>query len=377
MNKSCILLTAAALSLLATRLPLAAQTFDAPNDGSYGAMNISANTTLDLPPDGVFRCTTITVGPNATLRFNRNPLNTPIYLLATGDILIQGAINLSGGNNDGAIPGTGGPGGFDGGFGGFGQVAPANQGGDGHGPGYGRDITNPQNQRGGVYAGPHGGNTNVYGNSLIMPLIGGSGGAGYGGNPGAGGGGGGGAILLASSTKITITGSISARGGYGPGGGGSGGAVRVIAPVVTGNGSLDVRASGYAGDGRIRVDCTDRLAYRNLTLYGASSRGNRMQVYPASIPNLRFVEAAGQAIAEDAGAGVTVTLPAGSPAEQSVKLRALGFTGQVPVRVVVVPEHSASTSYDITLDAGATPAEATLNVTLIPGEPTRIEAWTK
>jgi hypothetical protein len=372
MNKSCILLTAAALSLLATRLPLAAQTFDAPNDGSYGAMNITADTTLDLPPDGVFRCTTITIGPNVTLRFNRNALSTPVYLLATGDILIQGAINLSGGNNDGALPGTGGPGGFDGGFGGFGQVAPANQGGDGHGPGYGRDITSPQNHRGGVYAKPNGGNTNVYGNSLIMPLIGGSGGAGYDGNPG-GGGGGGGAILLASPTEVTITGSIAARGGYGPWGGGSGGAVRVIAPVVTGNGYLDVRANGRASDGRIRPDCTDRLAYRNLSLFGVSSRGNRMQVYPASLPKLRFIEAAGQAIAEDAGAAVTVTLPAGSPAEQAVKLRALGFTGQVPVRVVV-PEHSASTSYDITLDASATLAEATLNVTLIPGEPTRIEA---
>lgn len=377
MNKSCLLLTAAALSLLATRLPLAAQTFDAPNDGSYGAMNIAANTTLDLPPDGIFRCTTITVGPNATLSFNRNALNTPVYLLATGDVHIQGSISVTGGNNEGAIAGRGGPGGFDGGFGGFGQVAPANQGGDGHGPGYGRDITSPQNLRGGVYAEATGGNTNVYGNSLIMPLIGGSGGSGYDGNPGGGGGGGGGAILIASTTKITLNGTVGARGGYGPGGGGSGGAVRLIAPVVTGNGAVDVRASGFAGDGRIRIDCTDRLAYRNLSLYGVSSRGNRMQVYPATTPKLRFVEAAGQVIAEDVGAAVTVTLPAGSPAEQAIKLRALGFTGQVPVRVAVVPEHSASTAYDITLDASATPAEAILNVTLIPGEPTRIEAWTK
>lgn len=377
MKTAPILLAVAALTLASVPSVSHAQTFDAPNDGSYGAMNITANTTLDLPADGVFRCTGISVAAGATLRFNRNPLNTPVHLLALGDVSIQGAIDVSGSNNGGAIGGLGGPGGFDGGYGGFGPAAPANKGGDGHGPGRGQEITTAFNFRGGVYAEPNGGNSNIYGNALIMPLIGGSGGAGYGGNPGAGGGGGGGALMIASNTKITVNGSIFARGGYGPGGGGSGGAIRLLAPVVTGTGQLYANVTGFAGDGRVRIDCTDALAYRNLSVYGVSSRGNRMTVFPAATPKLRFVEAAGQAIAEDAGAAVTVNLPASAPAGQTVKLRGIGFTGQVPVTVQVVPEHGLSTTYELVLDASASPANATVNVTLSPGDTSRIEAWAK
>jgi hypothetical protein len=98
--------------------------FDAGSNGSYGPLNITANTTLDLPPDGVFHCTTINVSGSATLRFNRNPLNTPVVLLAQGDVTIAGVIDVSGADASGAIPGAGGPGGFDGGFGGFGPARP-------------------------------------------------------------------------------------------------------------------------------------------------------------------------------------------------------------------------------------------------------------
>lgn len=43
-------------------LTAAAQTpFDSGSIGPYGPMNITSNTVLDLPPDGIFHCTTITV----------------------------------------------------------------------------------------------------------------------------------------------------------------------------------------------------------------------------------------------------------------------------------------------------------------------------
>ena len=108
--------------------PLMGQTFDAGSNGSYGPLNITADTTLPMPADGIFRCTTITVASGTTLRFSRNPLNTPVYLLASGDVSIAGSIDVSAtGPVDGSgrtIGGAGGPGGFDGGASGeFGGAA--------------------------------------------------------------------------------------------------------------------------------------------------------------------------------------------------------------------------------------------------------------
>jgi hypothetical protein len=74
-------------------------------------------------------------------------------------------------------------------------------------------------------------NSRVYGNSLVVPLLGGSGGCGSNGGDGyngQGGGGGGGAILIAANTKVTVTGAVLANGGTGALGGGSGGAFRIV-----------------------------------------------------------------------------------------------------------------------------------------------------
>lgn len=345
------------------------------SNGSHGAMNITANTTLEVPPDGVFHCTTISVAGGVTLRFARNPLNTPVFLLATGDVNISGIIDIAGAAASGAIPGVGGPGGFDGGFGGFGDSAPANRGGDGNGPGRGVNASQLNNA---AHANAAGANTNVYGNVLILPMIGGSGGAGSNGNPGTGGGGGGGALLIASATRITVNGQIRAMGGFsGAGGSGSGGAVRLVAPTGGGNGIIDVQGGSGASPGRIRIDCTAWDAFRNLRLFGHSTRGTRMFVFPVNPPSLHIVEAAGQTIAVGAPSGVTVELPAGSPTTQTVRLRGQGFSGNVPVTLVVNPEHTSSTTYNLVLNGSATPPEVSTTVTLPIGEPTRIEAWVR
>lgn len=356
-----------------------AAAFDSGSDGSYGAINVAISTTvtLDLPPDGVFRCTTINVGSSATLRFNRNPLNTPVVLLATGDVVVSGIITVAGGDQSGALPGKGGPGGFDGGYGGGGPAAPASRGGEGHGPGRGINATG---QRPGVHAVAVGANDRTYGNVLLVPLVGGSGGSGTDGNPGWGGGGGGGAILIASNTRITVNGRIDASGGsaINAGLGGSGGGIRLVAPTGGGSGQLDARGgNGGGGDGRVRVDCTAADAFRNLSFYGAFTRGNRMFVFPPATPKLHIVEAAGQAIPVGAGAAITIELPAGSAATQNVKVRGEGFTGMVPVQIVVTPEHSAATVYDVTLNSAQSPSEATAAVTLPAGQPTTIEAWVR
>jgi len=64
------------ISLLAAALTASAQ-FNSGSTGAYGPLNVTSNTALDLPADGIFNCSTITVATGATLRFNRNTNNTP------------------------------------------------------------------------------------------------------------------------------------------------------------------------------------------------------------------------------------------------------------------------------------------------------------
>ena len=376
----------------ATALP--AQVFNSGSDGSYGPLNVTSNTVLDLPPDGVFHCTTITVDANVLLLFNRNALNTPVYLLAQSNVVINGYIEVSGVSRDGVIfsnAGRGGPGGFDGGFG-FVQGYAA---GDGQGPGAGRVADAP----GGVFAFPSGANSNVYGNTLLSPLVGGSGGAGSP-QPNVqgirydGGGGGGGALLIASSTSIALNNTrsdsynlySSGGHGYGYSGGGSGGALRLVAPVVQGNGRISVAGggreagTGYNGtDGRIRIDTLDRFAWRNLGFVnGKWSIGSQMYVFPPGNPRLNIVEAAGQTVAEGTNAPVIVSLPPGSSTNQVIKVKAAGFTGSVPVTVAVVPEAGPSSRFDGVITViGGNPTVGNINVVIPVDSFCNIKVWTR
>ena len=113
--------------------------FSAGSTGARGDLVVSNNLTLDLPPDGIFHFNTITVDAGRTLSFNRNSLNTPVYLLARSNVTINGVIEVNGkyrvGNN--YRGGEGGPGGYDGGVGGFVSGTNTGFGGAGMGPGGG------------------------------------------------------------------------------------------------------------------------------------------------------------------------------------------------------------------------------------------------
>ena len=283
-----------------------AHAFDSGSTGVDGAFNPTVDTELPLPPDGIFNFTTVDIPAGVTVTFTPNATNTPVIMLATGDVTINGTIDVSGkpspgvgsaGNGDpgdDGDPGLAGPGGFDGGQGG---TLENQMGGDGLGPGAG--IRSIGRQRavasgsttvgcGGGGAGFGSGGSNAdrtiagtsntcttstgaviggtggptYGNIQLSPLIGGSGGGGgYAGVAlnGSGGGGGGGAIVIASSGTVTINGVIRANGGDsgstsgagtanygGTGGGGSGGAIRIIATTIAGNGTISA-TGGAAG----------------------------------------------------------------------------------------------------------------------------------
>lgn len=372
-----------------------AQLFDALSDGSFGAINITANTTLALPVDGIFHATTITVAAGTVLNFSRNARNTPVQLRATGDVLIQGSIRVNGGIGTSVIGGAGGVGGYPGGF--PGGVLPA---GAGQGPGGGLPGTNGNSLTTGTAGnGAYGsGSTNapisdldgvVYGSPLLVPPLGGSGAGGT--EDGHGGGGGGGAILIASDTQIVIEtgGEILAKGGRGSGisNHGSGGGVRLVAPLVAGQGNAEIDVSGgiststtnYGGAGRIRIDTFDKTQLGPLTFLPTNTSigtiGTFMLVEPSPLPRLDILAAAGRVIDIDSGP-VQVVLPTGTSTSQTVTVQATDFTGIVLIEVVVLPENGLPVTVTANIDmAGGNPSQVVVPVEIPLNTTAFIHAW--
>jgi hypothetical protein len=310
-------------ALIALLLTLAtaahAQPFNSGSSGADGAFNPTVDVTLDVPANGVFNFTSITVPTGVTVRFRCHPSNAPVMMLATSDVVIAGTIDVSGGHAppsgtagdgnpaDDGTPGSAGCGGYPGGrgadpfFSRFGQA--------GLGPG-GR-------------AGDAGFGILGYGLPELRPLVGGSGGPGADSSVvrTAGGGGGGGAIAIASSTRIQLTGRVQAYGGDGgamqlfggaaeQGFPGTGGAIRLVAPRVEGTGQLLAEAGRFhsnlgvltttrntQGIGRIRIDTSV------LTFMGTSSPvatvGVPTSVLLSSPPEIRVISVNGIAVSEN------------------------------------------------------------------------------
>jgi hypothetical protein len=258
-----------ALPLLAANLAWG-QAFSSGSTGADGPLTVSGTVNITVRPGGVYNYTTVTINNFSTLNFVKGADNSPVVVLATGDVNIGGSatISVNGNPNAGgspAIGGNGGPGGFAGGN--AGAFGAGSLGSPGHGPGGGQPTSGtPAAGQRGTYGAP---NEFV----ALIPLLGGSGGSGGGGNGNAGAGGGG-AILIASSTRISFgnaSSQIRANGGDGTGGGcstlsgapGSGGAIRLVAPQIVGPGQLRALGgnacvgSGVAGgDGRIRLEAS-------------------------------------------------------------------------------------------------------------------------
>ena len=283
-----------ALFLLAAAVNVRAQnTFSSGSTGADGPFAPTTSQTILAPESGVFNFTTVNIPTGVTITYTRNALNNrPVTILASGDVVIAGSINLDGkGGSTNGFGGSGGPGGFSGGQGGFGFdqsfSGTPGEGPGGGGGGVGSASVNPGSGGGGGF-GTNGaaGTAQISGNAgqaglrfgtvTIIPLIGGSGGGGgasSNNSRGGAAGGGGGGILIASSGSITISGSITTRGGNGAvgnagGGGGSGGAIRLIANTISGSGNLNATgggggganvtfAGGAGGQGYIRIEAFD------------------------------------------------------------------------------------------------------------------------
>src|SRR5258707_951725 len=221
----------AALLALST-LARAQNTGSTGADGPLDFSNLPAGTTVVFDPskftpplnpagDNIFNFTTINVPSGINVRLSGRILHGPVVWLATGDVKIDGSIDLSGESGNGvtfnlasrqrAMPG---PGGFSGGGGGKGDpaaTAPQPVGQPGDGPNGGKAGSC---QAGVASIGGVGGFSST---PALIPLVGGSGGGGATlvGSPnqaldsfqyGAEGGAGGGAILIASPTVIRVGG---------------------------------------------------------------------------------------------------------------------------------------------------------------------------
>ncbi len=406
--------------------PALAQTFNSGSTGADGAFNPTTNSTLALPPNGVFNFTTINIPPGVTVTFTRNAANTPVTMLASGNVTISGTIDLSGLPGGAGVQGAtslasdtgaGGPGGFDGGNGANGVVSTT--GGPGLGPGGGEGGriggagVGGGGGGGGFAASGGGGFTHAlgspqtalgggaYGTATLLPLVGGSGGGGGGapfGNTGSGGGGGGGGLLIASSGIITFTGTLLAKGGTGgelPGafgagaaGSGSGGAIRLVATTITGSGgsinvsggpevSLSFTTGGKGGAGRIRIEALTNTATANFAGIVPSVDRPVAVVLP-NAPSLTITSVAGVAApTSPTGSFVNpdIVIPASTPNPMTIGLAASNIPLGTAVTVTVKPLNGTASSATSTPLAGTLAAStATGSVTIPTNQPSVISA---
>ena len=85
-----------------------AATFTSGSTGADGALAPTANTTLTVPASGVFNFTTVTIPASITVTFKKNAANTPVVILAMGDVTIAGVVRVNGADGAGQAPGEGG-----------------------------------------------------------------------------------------------------------------------------------------------------------------------------------------------------------------------------------------------------------------------------
>jgi hypothetical protein len=373
--------------MIALATPLAAQSFDVGSNGSLGDVVITNNTTLDLPNDGKLHFRSLTVNGGVTLSFNRNPRNTPVFVLAQSNVVVNGTINVDGGGRSANTGGLGGPGGFDGGKPGFGTESPA---GFGYGPGGGSSGINSCQQvgisaQGGSYSTlGFSASSGIYGSTLLIPLVGGSGG---GGGPGSlsGGGGGGGAVLIAANIRVSVNGAVLARGGFGGtcDNAGSGGAIRLVSFTVDGAGTLNTdngntpsRGFGGGGFGRVRIDTIVRTGV-NFSISGVSSIGGNLLVFPPTVPTLTVTEAAGNTVTTGSGP-VTFVLPFGSSTNQTITIQANGFARSVPILITLTPDSGERRTFTNEVDnVSVNPAFRTVPVTVPVNTLVTVHCWTR
>lgn len=320
-------------------LSVCAQGFSSGSTGADGALDLSSMNCPDnlcvvqLPESGILNYTTVNVPAGSTLRFKVNSRNTPVIMLAQGNVTINGTLDVSsigyylcGTLTTAQI----GPGGFRGG----------QPGHSGFGPGGGVYCADGSCTPNGSWVGP----------LSLVPIVGGSGGAGRQ-DPFAAwaGGDGGGAITIASSTSVFGSGSMQARGsanGNCSNGGwiGSGGAIRLVSNTVNFSGNFNACSLNC---GVVRIEAT------SLTFTGSSSPAAVLSpinpaIYSSALPQLTISSIGGFAVPSYAGSRfdtVDLLLPSqlSDPINVSVHATNIPLGTQVGVGFVTGSSQATST----------------------------------
>ncbi|MEX0323965.1 MAG: hypothetical protein AB3N63_17535 [Puniceicoccaceae bacterium] len=387
---------------LASSICIAA--FSSGSDGSDGALLLDdPNNTilfdpvalgLDSDGDGIFHFTTITITAYTTVRCTAVEVDAPMVWLATGDVSINGTIDISGShgkgygeiaNNAGAAPAVPGPGGFPGGT-----------------PGVFSDESSfmiPGGGPGGATA-PEGTNSAAANSDYMspygIPLVGGSGGSGGGPidmtgiHAGGGGGAGGGSILIASDTIISVLwpGTINANGGIGGygyyygGSGGSGGMIRLVAPEVSSNVAFSA-AGGTRGGARETYARGENATGGVIRIESGTTPVGGNHSPPASFgspydafvpdrdthpwPKLYITEVGGVAIDKPKASFETSDAAIDTDAAVDVVITAQGIPNGTEITLNLFPENGSMSSHTANLSGDESSATATISVTLPAG----------
>jgi hypothetical protein len=319
------------------------------SDGSDGVFHPANSTTINLnsaAPDGVLHFTTVHIPPGVVVNFVANDINTPVFLAATGDILIEGTISVSGtdyfaiagpgggaAGAEGRLLGTGG-GGLSGGQPGGPATVYLNGRVNGNAGGGGGMATPGRVATSRTGTDPGLGGAAVA-RPTLMPGVSGGGGSGGGGGggidtfgfiiPGGRGGGGGGGLQLSTPGKITITGQILANGGHGeagygnglgdgcgPGGGGAGGNLELYAGTLELQNAFVQARGGYGGSLSSEPQSFDPF------LYSSGAHGGR-----------GFLHVSAGSVLVTPGTKIDAVSNIARPAFQTISLqgRELVFTG--------------------------------------------------
>ncbi len=307
--------------------PAPPQAFSSGSTGADGALNLAttcsspvavdpASCYVQLPPSGVLNYTTVNVPVGKVLKFRKNLQNTPVIILAQGDVTVAGVIYIGYGDfappsgvYDTIYPG---PGGF--------------RGGAHQQPGFG--------PAGGTATSPH---ATWVGPLSLVPIIGGSGGFGT----SVGGVGGGGAIAIASSRSISVTGHINANSGqhFSGSGAGAGGAIRLVANSVHIGGSLNAPGglNSISGQGLIRLEAP----LGAVTMSGSSHPAAIIApinpaIFPSAASSLTIISVGGQAVPAYAGQRfdtVDLLLPMQLPDPINIVVSASNIPVGTPIQV--------------------------------------------
>jgi hypothetical protein len=408
--------------ILLSIFPIQLLAFDSGSTGADGAFAPTVSQSVALPADGIFNYTTVNIPAGVIIKYTKNAVNSPAIILAQGDVVIDGTIDISGGdggssNDPAAVPGSpGGPGGFDGGKGGN-KLA---DGGNGFGPGGGLGgKVNGSVECGGTGAGfaIAGGTTvfscttinllggKAYGSDRLLPMIGGAGGGGGVGSVFAAGslqftsgsgGGGGGAILIAVSGTLSVNGNILAAGGAGgdlvgstnegntsgAGGAGSGGGVRLVATKIDGTGNIDVsggasgtnaagganNAGGEGSFGRVRLEADTLMQAPTVTPAGAGTSAAPSSLFVSNLPTIRISTVDGVAVPTQPTGIDDVILPGAISNPVTVEFEASGIPLGTSLSLTVTPLiGDAVTSLSTTLTGTLESSTATASIDLPQG----------